>query len=230
MRALVTGANRGLGLEIVRQLAQRGIHVILTAREVRAGEQAVAKLRVHGANVTFVVLDVAAHASIERAAQIVAAQSDALDVLINNAAILENESEAILEVDATRMQRTLQTNTIGPLFVAQAFLPLLLQSKRGRIINVSSSAGSLHEMSAYAPAYSISKTALNAVTVQLALTLQERGIAVNSVCPGWVRTDMGGQHAPLSVEEGVDTIIWLATEAPQDLTGQFLRERKSISW
>lgn len=228
--ALVTGANRGLGFEIARQLAQRGFHVLLTSRDVNAGKEAAAKLRQSGGAVTFVALDVASPVSIREAAQSVAAQCDHLDVLINNAAILESESEPVFEITAERMQRTLQTNTTGPLLVAQAFLPLLMKSKRGRIINVSSSAGSLHKMSAYAPSYSISKTALNAVTVQLAVAMSTHDIAVNSVCPGWVRTDMGGAHAPLSVAEGVDTILWLATEAPQELTGQFVRERKIIAW
>jgi NAD(P)-dependent dehydrogenase (short-subunit alcohol dehydrogenase family) len=128
------------------------------------------------------------------------------------------------------MQKTLVTNTIGPLLVAQAFHPLLAKNGGGRIINVSSGAGSLSEGGGYAPAYSISKTALNAVTMQLAATLKSAGIAVNSVCPGWVRTDMGGRGAPRSVQQGADTIAWLAAEAPKNLTGKFLRDRKIIQW
>jgi NAD(P)-dependent dehydrogenase (short-subunit alcohol dehydrogenase family) len=124
----------------------------------------------------------------------------------------------------------LETNTIGPLLVTQTFLPLVRKSQSGRIINVSSESGQLSEMGTWAPAYSISKTALNGVTGQFAAALAESNIAVNSVCPGWVKTDMGGRDAPRSVEQGADTIVWLATEAPQTLTGRFIRDRKAIPW
>lgn len=228
--ALITGANRGLGFETARQLAERGFDLCLTARRREAGEKAAAALQKSGARVIFIELDAAAEESIHQAAQEAAAQIDHLDVLINNAAILEGESLSVLATGAAMMQRVLTTNTIGPLLIAQAFLPLLAKSPAGRIINVSSTAGSLSEMKTYAPAYSISKTALNAVTRQLAAALQSKGIAVNSVCPGWVRTDMGGRHAPRSLEKGAETIVWLATAAPQNLSGQFLRDRKKVPW
>ncbi|MDP9291401.1 MAG: SDR family NAD(P)-dependent oxidoreductase, partial [Verrucomicrobiota bacterium] len=122
------------------------------------------------------------------------------------------------------------TNTVGPLLVTQAFLPLLKKSKSSRVINVSSGAGQLNDMEAWAPAYSISKTALNAVTRQFAWLWKDDGIAVNCICPGWVRTDMGGSDATRSVEQGADTVTWLATDAPQKLTGRFLRDRKEIDW
>jgi NAD(P)-dependent dehydrogenase (short-subunit alcohol dehydrogenase family) len=149
---------------------------------------------------------------------------------VNNAAILEGENLSVLEVDAELTRKTLTTNTIGPLLVTQAFYPLLAKSAFARVINVSSRSGALSEMETYSPAYSISKAALNAVTVQLANAFKSQGIVVNSARPGWVRTDMGGRHAPLSVEQGADTIVWLATEAPKNLTGKFLRERKVIAW
>jgi NAD(P)-dependent dehydrogenase (short-subunit alcohol dehydrogenase family) len=228
--ALITGANRGLGFEVARQLAEKAFHVFPAARDREAGEKAAAILQKNGAKVSFVELDVGDPKSIKRAAQEVAATVDHLDVLVNNAAILQDEHLAVLEVDAELMQRTLTVNTIGPLLVAQAFYPLLAKSDFGRIINVSSGSGALSEMGTYSPAYSISKTALNAVTVQLANAFKHKGIAVNSVCPGWVRTDMGGGYAPRSVEQGADTIVWLATEAPKSLTGKFLRDRKVISW
>lgn len=228
--ALVTGANKGIGLEVARQLAEKSFHVFLTARHPELGNRAAAELAQNGASVSFVELDVAKPESIQRAAQEVAAQADHLDVLVNNAAILEDESLAVLNISADIMQRTLQTNTIGPLLVAQAFFPLLVQSDFGHVINVSSRAGSLSEMGAYAPIYSISKTALNAVTVQLAAAFKSNGIVVNSVCPGWVRTDMGGRGAPLSVQQGAETIIWLATAAPKSLTGKFLQDRKVLAW
>jgi len=226
--ALVTGANKGIGFEIVRQLSEKSFQVFLAARHPELGKLAAAALAQNGAKVSFVELDVSKPESIRRAAGEVAAQADHLDVLVNNAAILEGEHASILQVSFELMQQTLLTNTIGPLLVAQAFHPLLMKSKDGRIINVSSSAGSLSEMGTYAPAYSISKTALNAVTVQLAAQL--KNLAVNSVCPGWVRTDMGGSGAPLSVEQGADTIVWLAMEAPKNLTGKFFRDGKIIAW
>jgi len=228
--ALITGANRGLGLEVVRQLSQQGFHVFAAARRREAGEKAVVVLRESGAKVSVVELDVAQETSIRAAAQTVARQIAHLDVLVNNAAILDEESRSVFATEAATMREVLATNTIGPLLVAQALLPLLKKCPAGRIINVSSTAGSLNEMGTYAPAYSISKAALNAVTRQLASALKGQGIAVNSVCPGWVRTDMGGRHAPRSLAKGAETIVWLATAAPQNLTGQFLRDRKVIPW
>lgn len=228
--ALVTGGNKGIGFEVVRQLAEKSFQVFLTARDPEQGKRAATELAQNGARVSFVELDVAKSASIQRAAQEVAAQVDHLDVLVNNAAILDGEYASILEASLELMQKTLRTNTIGPLLVAQAFYPLLAQSDGGRIINVSSRAGSLSEMGDYAPVYSISKTALNAVTVQLATAFKSKGIVVNSVCPGWVRTDMGGPGAPRSVQEGAETIVWLATTAPKKLTGKFIGDRNVLAW
>lgn len=228
--ALVTGGNKGIGFEVVRQLAEKSFQVFLTARDPEPGKRAAMELAQNGARVSFVELDVAKPASIQRAAQEVAAQVDHLDVLVNNAAILDGEYASILEASLELMQKTLRTNTIGPLLVAQAFSPLLAQSDGGRIINVSSRAGSLSEMGDYAPVYSISKTALNAVTVQLATAFKSKGIVVNSVCPGWVRTDMGGPGAPRSVQEGAETIVWLATTAPKKLTGKFIGDRNVLAW
>jgi NAD(P)-dependent dehydrogenase (short-subunit alcohol dehydrogenase family) len=153
-----------------------------------------------------------------------------LDVLINNAGILDHNERSIFDLTADRLRRMLETNTIGALLVTQAFLPLLRKSESGRIINVSSGAGQLSDMGTWAPAYSISKTALNGVTGQFAAALARSNIAVNSVCPGWVKTDMGGHEATRSVEEGADTIVWLATEAPQSMTGSFVHDRKPIPW
>jgi len=228
--ALVTGAYRGIGFEVARQLGERGLHVFVTARRRDAGVKAAAMLQKLGAKVSFVELDVTDAKSIRNAAESVAEQVDRLDVLVNNAAILEDADENIVGVGPALVSRTLDTNALGPLRVTQAFLPLLEKSRAARIINVSSGAGQLSDMGTWAPAYSISKTALNAVTVQIAAALHDKGVAVNSVCPGWVRTEMGGSNAPRSVEEGADTIIWLATEAPRDLTGKFLRDRKEIPW
>jgi len=226
--ALVTGANKGIGLEISRQLAEKGFHVFLTARKPDAGLKAAAKLQKQG-KATFIELDVTEPDSVKRAARELAAAVDHLDVLINNAAILEDDG-GVLDIDPKEVQKTFETNTLGPLRVAQTLWPLLAKSDSGRIINVSSGVGALHDMESYAPAYSISKTALNAVTRQLAAALKSKGIAVNSVSPGWVRTDMGGSGAPRSVEQGAEGVVWLATEAPPSLTGQFIQDRHVIPW
>jgi NAD(P)-dependent dehydrogenase (short-subunit alcohol dehydrogenase family) len=227
---LITGAYRGIGFEVARQLGERGFHVFVTARRRDAGTKAAATLQRSGAKISFVELDVTDAKSIRNAVESVAEQVDHLDVLVNNAAILEDGDQNILRVEVALVAKTLDTNALGPLRVAQAFLPLLAKSHSARIINVSSGAGQLSDMGTWAPAYSISKTALNGVTAQLAGALRDKAIAVNSVCPGWVRTEMGGPNAPRSVEEGADTIVWLATEAPRDLTGKFLRDRKEIPW
>ena len=150
-------------------------------------------------------------------------------MLVNNAGIIVDGDSAILEISDDLFRNTLETNTLGALLVTQAFVSLLRKSKAPRVINVSSGGGQLTSgADGWAPAYCISKTALNGVTVQLAAALPK--FAVNSVCPGWVRTEMGGENASRSVEEGADTIVWLASDAPQDLTGKFLRDRKEIPW
>jgi NAD(P)-dependent dehydrogenase (short-subunit alcohol dehydrogenase family) len=228
--ALVTGANKGIGFEVARQIAAGGWRVFLGARRPEAGEKAAAALAKSKGPVCFVPLDIADPASVQRAVTEIAHPTDHLDVLVNNAAILEDRDGGILDLDADVLRRTLETNVIAQLRVAQAFYPLLAKSNSARIINVSSGAGQLSDMGTWAPAYSISKAALNAVTGQLAAALQGKGIAVNSVCPGWCRTDMGGQGVPRSVEQGAETILWLATEAPQSLTGKFLRDRAEIPW
>jgi NAD(P)-dependent dehydrogenase (short-subunit alcohol dehydrogenase family) len=224
--ALVTGAYRGIGLEIVRQLAARGVRVYLSARRREPGESAAASVQ---GDVHFLPLDVADPASIENATRILGKQTDRLDILVNNAAVLLDDGGSVLELDGETVLKTFTTNTVGPLLVTQAFQPLLSRSKAPRIINVSSGAGQLAEgLQDWAPAYSMSKTALNALTQHFAGALPS--FAVNTVSPGWVRTEMGGDAAPLSVEQGADTIVWLALDAPQSLTGKFLRERREIAW
>jgi len=227
--ALVTGANKGIGYEIAQQLGERGFHVFVGARNADAGAQAAASLRNGGASVEFIHLDVSDWASTQAAAKIVAAKTDHLDVLVNNAGVMEDKT-GISELDDDTILRTLMTNTLGALRVTQAFLPLLLKSPRASVINMSSGLGQLSDMGDTYPAYSISKTALNAVTRQFAAALGDKGVTVNSVCPGWVKTDMGGSNAPRTVQQGADTVTWLATEAPRTLTGQFLRDRNVIAW
>jgi len=226
--ALVTGANRGIGLAVVKGLAGRGFRVFLGARRPQAGEEAVRSLEVDAQTAGSLFLDVADAASIREAAAQFGRQAGRLDVLINNAGVLLDEEKSVLELSGETLLKTFLVNTIGPLRVAQAFWPLLKKSRRPRLINVSSRAGQLSSMGTYAPAYSVSKAALNAVTRQLSAAFPQA--AVNSVCPGWVRTDMGGASAPRSVEEGADSILWLAAEAPQELTGQFIHDRQPIPW
>jgi NAD(P)-dependent dehydrogenase (short-subunit alcohol dehydrogenase family) len=226
--ALVTGANKGIGFEIVRELARLGLRVFLGARNEKAGRAAAEKLSKEG-DVVFVKIDIADAASIQRAADDVAGQTDCLDVLVNNAGILLDEDKGALTITPEIFETTLRTNTLGPWLVTQAFVPLLKKSREPRIVNVSSGGGQLDGgADGWAPAYCVSKTALNGVTAQLAAALPK--FAVNSVCPGWVRTDMGGENATRSVAEGAATIVWLATDAPQDLTGKFVKDRKVIPW
>lgn len=223
---LVSGASKGIGYEVVRQLAARSARVYLTARNRETGEAAVASIE---GDVHFLLLDVADAVSIQNAALALAKQTDSLDVLVNNAAVLLDDGGSVLDLDSETVLKTFATNAVGPLLVTQAFRPLLAQSKGPRVINVSSGAGQLtEELQNWAPAYSVSKTALNALTQHFAAELPQ--FAVNCVSPGWVRTDMGGDAAPLSVEQGADTIVWLALDAPQSLTGKFLRERREIAW
>lgn len=226
-KVIITGANRGIGYETAKQLKDRGFLVILSSRDMVAGQSAATEL-----GVDFLQLDVTDEASISNAELEYRERfGDSLDVLINNAGIYPDDSKSILEIDITRISEAFLTNTIGPITVTKHFLRLLKNAERGgRVINLSSKLGQLSEMGSIAPAYSISKTALNATTRQMASSLEQQNIAVNSVSPGWVRTDMGGENADLSVSEGADSVVWLADEAPHSLTGKFLRDRNQIDW
>jgi len=215
--ALVTGASRGLGREVARRLVQVGFTVVAGTRKPSPLE---------GAQV--VPLDVSDEIAIRGVADAVKLRFGHLDVLVNNAGILLDEAGGILDLEGSLLQRTFQTNVIGPLRLSQALAPLMVRG--GRIINVSSGGGQLSNVSGWAPGYCISKTALNAVTVHLAAELKPRGIAVNSVCPGWVRTDMGGMQAPRSLAEGAASILWLILEAAPELTGGFWRDGQRIDW
>jgi NAD(P)-dependent dehydrogenase (short-subunit alcohol dehydrogenase family) len=227
--ALVTGANKGIGREVARQLARKGFHVFVAARNPDAGRKAADEIAKQGGKATLLEIDVTDNASVKGAVREFSKIADYLDVLVNNAGIMMDGDDAIHEVSDDIFRRTIETNVLGALGVTRAFAQLLAKSKAPRIINVSSGGGQLTGgADGWSPAYCISKTALNGVTSQLAAALPK--FAVNSVCPGWVRTDMGGRNATRSVEEGADTIVWLATDAPQELTGKFLRDRKEIPW
>jgi NAD(P)-dependent dehydrogenase (short-subunit alcohol dehydrogenase family) len=227
--ALITGANKGIGYEVARQLAAKGFHVFIGSRNPRKGQEAAERLKEDGGSSTFVPLDVSDARSITNAVHAISEVTGHLDVLVNNAAILLEEDTAIAQLSADTVNKTFQTNTLGPLLVTQTFLPLLSRSEAPRVVNVSSGGGQLADgIGTWAPAYCLSKTGLNAVTSLFAAALPS--VSINSVCPGWVRTDMGGANATRSVEEGADTIVWLATEAPRELTGKFLRDRNQIPW
>jgi NAD(P)-dependent dehydrogenase (short-subunit alcohol dehydrogenase family) len=227
--ALITGANKGIGREVAQQLATKGFHVFVGARNAKAGRKAADEIAKKCGKATFLEMDVADNDKVTTAAREFSKIEDHLDVLVNNAGIIVEGDNAILEISDDLFRKTLETNTLGALRVTRAFAPLLRKSKAPRVINVSSGGGQLTGgADGWAPAYCISKTALNGTTVQLAAALPK--FAVNSVCPGWVRTEMGGENASRSVEEGADTIVWLASEAPQKVTGKFLRDRKEIPW
>jgi NAD(P)-dependent dehydrogenase (short-subunit alcohol dehydrogenase family) len=232
--ALVTGANKGIGFEVARQLARRNFRVFISARNTEAGEAAVRKLNKEGekedyGEITFIKIDVSKPDSIRRAAEEFSRSTDRLDVLVNNAGILLDDDKDVLTATPEIFETTLRTNTLGALLVSQTFVPFLKKSAAPRIVNVSSGGGQLTDgAEGWAPAYCISKTALNGVTAQLATALPK--FAVNSVCPGWVQTDMGGANATRSVGEGATGIVWLAVDAPQNETGKFWRDRKVIPW
>lgn len=228
---LITGGNRGIGFEIARQLLARGFHAIIASRSGSHAKNALNQLQgAERKRASTLVLDVSNSASIAAAAAAYAAIAPHLDVLINNAGIYPDENTSILTISREQMQTTFHTNTFGPLEVTQAFVPYLKKASAARVINLSSGYGQLDGLSATVPSYCLSKFALNGVTIMLAEALKEHGIAVNAMCPGWVRTDMGGSGAPRSVEEGADTAVWLATDASRELTGKFFRDRSEIPW
>ena len=224
--ALVTGSSRGIGREVAKQLVKRDYRVIVTARKADDAKRAAKDL---GAEFSYAV-DTSETKSIDALASFVKKEIKQLDVLVNNAAILLDEGKSITDVDPADFEATWRANTLGPYLLMQAFAPLLRKSEHGRIVNVSSGAGQLSSMTSYAPSYSTSKAMLNAITIQFASALKRDHVLVNCVDPGWVRTDMGGRNAPRSVEEGADTIVWLATLPDNGPTGGFFHDRRPIAW
>lgn len=225
---LITGSNKGIGFEIVRQLSKSGHTVVLTARNEAKGMLAVETLKKENLSVHFINLDVTQEASIISVADKVKSQFGKLDVLINNAAILMKEDQNLTKDASSVFNQTILTNVHGPLTIVKHFLPLF--AKNGRIIMTSSGGGSMTDpVGGWSPAYCVSKSALNAITRHLAYELSVKQIAVNAYCPGWVKTDMGGESAPRNVEQGADTAVWLATTELVN-SGLFFRDRKVIPW
>ncbi|HSO07891.1 MAG TPA: SDR family oxidoreductase [Pelomicrobium sp.] len=229
--AVVTGANRGIGLEIARQLAEKGVHVVMTARDRKKGEAAAQELRARKLDVEFMPVDVTEPGTIAALAAALEKKFGGVDILVNNAGILPDPKGAkVMNEHVDTFRAALETNTLGPLMLAQALAPLMKKRGGGRIVNLSSGLGQLEDMGSGTPAYRMSKTALNALTRMLAAELAEHHIKVNSMCPGWVRTDMGGENATRPVEEGADTAVWLALLPKSGPTGGFFRDRKPIPW
>jgi NAD(P)-dependent dehydrogenase (short-subunit alcohol dehydrogenase family) len=229
--ALVSGANRGIGLEISRQLARRGLKVVLTSRSAAKGRGAIKALAADRIEVDYQPLDVTSPVSIKALAGHVAERYGRIDVLVNNAGVmLDPRGSRVLDAKPKIFRDTLETNLLGPLQLTQALVPLMKKHGYGRIVNMSSGQGQLSDMGVGTPAYRVSKTALNALTRTFAAELQGTGILVNSMCPGWVKTDMGGPNAPLTVEQAADTAVWLATLPDDGPNGGFFRDRQPIAW
>ncbi len=228
--ALITGSYRGLGLETARQLAQLGYSIIITARSEDKAQQAAASLKSITDQVFHHPLDINNPQSVQQVKNWVCDQFGRLDVLVNNAAINYDTWNSAVTADLEEIQQTLDTNLMGAWRMAQAFVPLMKETGFGRIVNVSSGAGALAGMGAGTPGYSVSKAALNVLTIKLASELSGQDILVNAVCPGWVRTDMGGSAAPRSVEEGASGIVWAATLHASGPNGGFFRDGKAIDW
>ena len=233
--AVVTGANRGIGLEVARQLARLGLQVVLTARNLQKGGDAMRELEKQKLPVEFRKLDVTSNDDAQALAQYLREQHGRVDVLVNNAGISPassrdsgaNASDA-LKVSPVTLMEIFNTNTLGAVRLIQALVPLMPEG--ARIVNVSSTMGALNDMGGGYLGYRISKAALNVVTRVYASELSARGILVNSVHPGWVRTAMGGPGASRSIEKGAETIVWLCTSPDADETGHFWHDREKIPW
>jgi NAD(P)-dependent dehydrogenase (short-subunit alcohol dehydrogenase family) len=242
--ALITGANRGIGFEVARQLGRAGVTAVVGARDGEKGERAAAELVAEGLDATSVVLDIESAASVEAAAEQVTHDHGRLDILVNNAGILPEAAapDAAVPLDLPLFRQTFETNVFGAVAVTQAFLPLLHRSPAGRIVNVSTTMGSLSDQSdpsspyygLVVPAYQASKAALNAITIALAKSLAGTPIKVNSICPGWVQTDLGGPAnraaAPLLADDAARIAVTMATLPDDGPSGQFVDRNGTVPW
>jgi NAD(P)-dependent dehydrogenase (short-subunit alcohol dehydrogenase family) len=224
----VSGGNRGIGREVAQELAQLGYRVVIGSRDLAKGEKAAREV---GDGVVARELDVTDEETIRKCIDSIAEGFGRLDVLVNNAGIVGGGwRTSAVDVDLDDVRNTLDTNLFGPWRLTQAALPLMRRNGYGRIVNLSSGMGQLSDMRGHSPAYRVSKTGLNALTRILTAELEGENVLVNSCCPGWVRTDMGGRSAPRSLEEGADTPVWLATLPDDGPRGGFFRNREPIPW
>jgi NAD(P)-dependent dehydrogenase (short-subunit alcohol dehydrogenase family) len=232
--ALVTGANRGLGHEIVRQLATLGATTILASRDRAKGEKSAAALSALGLEVSSVPMDVDELGSISDAVTRVLGKFRRLDILVNNAGVLldpePGSTASVLQTTREQLLASFTTNTLAAFHTMQAVLPAMCEQGYGRIVNISSRAGQLDELRSGFPSYRVSKTALNSLTRVTAAEFKSRDIKINAMCPGWLKTAMGGANAPLTVEDGARTAIWLATLPPDGPTGGFFKDMKHLPW
>jgi len=229
--AVVTGANRGLGYEIARQLARADVFVVIGARDPVKGEQAAARLAADGASVAAFALDVNDTRSVRRFVEHVEKAHGTPSILVNNAGVYPESTDAtVLDTPTSMWRETFETNLFGAVRMCREIVPRMQKLRYGRIVNVSSGLGQLQQMAGGSPAYRVSKSALNALTCTLAAEVAGTGILVNSMSPGWVKTDMGGKEAPRSVEQGADTAVWLCLLPSSGPSGQFFRDRKRIPW
>jgi NAD(P)-dependent dehydrogenase (short-subunit alcohol dehydrogenase family) len=237
--ALITGANKGIGLETARQLGKQGVTILLGARDKQKAKAAAEQLRKEGLDAHGIIIDVSNSASIRKAVASAKRQYGRLDILINNAGVMfhsEDKSAGNQALDV--WQRTFETNFFGVVATTQAFLPLLRKSKAGRIVNLSSILGSMTYHSTpgspiygnHVPAYNVSKAAVNAFTVQLAYELKDTKIKVNAAHPGWVKTDMGGEAAPMEISDGAKTSVALATLGGDGPTGAYIHMGQTLPW
>ncbi len=231
--ALITGAYKGLGLEIARQLGQQGNIVLLGARSIAKAEEAAAELRKEQMEARGVELDVTDSDQIRSVADLIKQDYGRLDILVNNAGVYLDHLGNTLEV----MRDSFEVNVFGPQALSEELLPLLKASPAGRIVNQSSILGSLGTLlsndmfgSRSAPAYTTSKAAMNAWTAQLSIRLRDTNVKVNACHPGWVKTDMGGEGAPMEVSEGAETAVWLATLPADGPTGGFYHKQETLPW
>jgi NAD(P)-dependent dehydrogenase (short-subunit alcohol dehydrogenase family) len=225
--ALVSGGNRGIGLEVCRQLAEGGLTVVLGSRDEERGREAAEGLP---GEVAVRQLDVADAASVERLADSIESDFGRLDVLVNNAGISNDEGQSGAEADLDRVREALEANLFGAWRLCEVAIPHMRREGYGRIVNVSTGLAALEDMGGGSPGYRISKTSLNALTRILASELRGTGILVNAVNPGWVQTDMGGSNANRTVEEGADGVVWAATLPNNGPTGGFFRDRRHVAW
>src|SRR5215204_1262516 len=225
--ALVSGGNRGIGLEVCRQLAGRGITVVMGSRDAEQGRDAASNL---SDSVVVHQLDVSESESVERLARSVEEEFGRLDVLVNNAAISNDEGQRGVDADLDRVKESLEANLFGAWRLCEIAIPLMRRNGYGRIVNVSTGLAALEDMGGGSPGYRVSKTALNALTRILASELRGSGILVNAVNPGWVQTDMGGFGATRSIEEGAEALVWAATLPNSGPTGGFFRDRQPVPW